>query len=109
MTIGLPRLRSRAGAITLMAASSLGLGPPAFAGDPPTRPSRPPSAQDRLEKVWPGHPEWLAEIVDILMPDEDTEGPTGWYRKAVAKTRFEAKTTVGRLDKNRDGHVAREE
>ncbi len=62
----------------------------------------------RLEKRWPDHPEWLAMFADILAGSQ--LGPEdGWFRKAKAQTRFDAKTLIAGLDKDGDGTIARGE
>ncbi len=63
------------------------------------------SATDRLEQVWPAHPEWVAMLVDIL--DGSRLGPgDGWFKKAVSQTRFDWKSTRERFDRDRDGSIS---
>ena len=84
-----------------------------FAADPPTKSptaASPPGrrAIDQLENAWPGHPEWLAMLVDIL--EGSQLGPDdGWFRKAKAQTRHTWDSTRPRLDKDGDGRVSRAE
>src|SRR6185369_14946351 len=72
----------------------------------PTDPSKgPPNAVVILEKVWPGHPESVAMLVDILQGSR--LGPTdGWFRKAVSKTRFDAMAMLARYDKDDDERIS---
>ena len=59
---------------------------------------------DVLERIWPGHPEWVAMLVDIL--DGSQLGPTdGWFRKGVARSRFGWPAVSARLDVDRDGRI----
>jgi hypothetical protein len=61
-----------------------------------------------LEESWPDRPEWLDMLVDILQGSQ--LGPDdGWFRRAVAQTRFDWKATRARLDRNGDGTIARDE
>ncbi len=81
----------------------------AFAADGPASAAKePPSATRILEVFWPTHPESVAMLVDILQGSR--LGPTdGWFRKAVTKTRFDAKNVLARLDKDGDGQISAEE
>ena len=49
---------------------------PAFSGD------------GMLEKVWPGHPDSLAMLVDIIVKGDRLQGTDGWFRKDRPQTRF---------------------
>jgi len=73
------------------------------AGDDPAPP--PPAT---AAKVATDPPEWLAMLVDILKGSQLGPGD-GWFRAAVAKTRFTWDATRARLDKDGDGSVARAE
>jgi alkylhydroperoxidase family enzyme len=69
---------------------------------------RPQRAVDALERALPDHPEWLAMFVDILQGSQ--LGPNdGWFRKAVAQTRYGWADARQRLDTDGDGAVARRE
>ncbi len=58
--------------------------------------------------AWPGHPEWLAMLVDILGGSQ--LGPNdGWFRTAVAHSRHDWAATRARLDRDGDGAVSRAE
>jgi hypothetical protein len=61
-----------------------------------------------LAESWPERPEWVDMLADILQGSQ--LGPNdGWFRTAVAQTRFDWKATAERFDRNRDGRIAREE
>ena len=85
------------------------------ADDPPTqrpaearKPKAPANAVVILENVWPGHPEALAMLVDIMQGSH--LGPTdGWFRKAVTQTRFDLKAELARFDKDDDGRISPDE
>ncbi len=78
---------------------------PARADDPQPPP---PNAVAVLERLWPGHPEALAMFVDILQGS--TLGPEdGWFRQAVARSRYDWKGAAQRLDRDGDGRIARAE
>jgi hypothetical protein len=65
-------------------------------------------ATEPLERVWPDHPEWVAMFADILQGSQ--LGPNdGWFKKAIAATRFGWESTRDRLDRNGDGEVGRDE
>lgn len=56
----------------------------------------------------PNHPEWLAMFADILQGSR--LGPTdGWFRKAIAQTRYPWKTVAQTFDRDGDGRVGRAE
>ena len=84
------------------------------ATDPPARPAVAPSSQTSpgfsgaavLEKAWPDHPEWLAMLADILVKGERLSGSDGWFRKGVAQTRFNWKSTRTALDANGDDSIS---
>jgi len=61
-----------------------------------------------LQAVWPDPPESVAMLADILQGSQLGPGE-GWFKKAVAQTRFDWMATSQRLDRNRDGRVSREE
>jgi hypothetical protein len=61
-----------------------------------------------LRESWPDHPEWVDMLTSILV--DEPMGPNfGWFRRARAQTRFDWRWTRERLDRNRDGRIAREE
>jgi thiol-disulfide isomerase/thioredoxin len=101
------------------AVALLGLmfSPPLIAADPPpqTGPSRSSPAREGvsgaafLEKTWPDHPEWLAMLADILVKGESLSGTDGWFRKGVAQTRFDWKSTHAALDNDADESISRTE
>jgi alkylhydroperoxidase family enzyme/thiol-disulfide isomerase/thioredoxin len=61
-----------------------------------------------LAEAWPDRPEWLDMYTDILMGSQ--LGPNdGWFRRAVAQTRFGWDACRGRYDKDGDGKITRGE
>jgi thiol-disulfide isomerase/thioredoxin len=61
-----------------------------------------------LAEAWPERPEWLDMYTDIIMGSQ--LGPNdGWFRRAVAQTRFGWDATRARYDRDGDGKVARDE
>lgn len=61
-----------------------------------------------LETLWPGHPEGLAMVVEILAGGQAAPG-RGWYKKGVSRTRFDWKWASERLDRDRDSTITRDE
>jgi thiol-disulfide isomerase/thioredoxin len=61
-----------------------------------------------LQSAWKDPPESVAMLADILRGSQLGPGE-GWFRKAVAQTRFDWKTTAERLDRNHDGKIVPEE
>lgn len=83
---------------------------PARSKRPPTPPADLESAQiaQALRESWPDHPEWVDMLTAIL--DDEPMGPSfGWFRTAIAQTRFGWESTKKRYDKNADGAIARGE
>lgn len=61
-----------------------------------------------LAESWPDRPEWLDMYTDILQGSQ--LGPNdGWFRRAVAQTRFGWDVARRRYDRDGDGKIAREE
>ncbi len=61
-----------------------------------------------LAEAWPDRPEWLDMYTDIIQGSQ--LGPNdGWFRRAVAQSRFDWKSTRKRFDRDGDGQVARKE
>jgi thiol-disulfide isomerase/thioredoxin len=63
---------------------------------------------DRLQVAWPDPPEAVAMFIDILKGSQLGPGE-GWYKKAVAQTRYGWSATCKRLDRDGNGRVSREE
>ena len=61
-----------------------------------------------LNESWPDHPEWVDMLVAILN-DEQMSPSFGWFRTAVAQTRFDWATTRKRYDKDGNGRIERGE
>jgi thiol-disulfide isomerase/thioredoxin len=61
-----------------------------------------------LADAWPDRPEWLDMYTDIIQGSQ--LGPTdGWFRRAVAQTRFGWDAARKRYDGNGDGRIERKE
>jgi thiol-disulfide isomerase/thioredoxin len=61
-----------------------------------------------LAEAWPDRPEWLDMYTDILLGSQ--LGPNdGWFRRAVAQTRFDWEATRKRFDRDGNGRIARAE
>jgi hypothetical protein len=61
-----------------------------------------------LNESWPDHPEWVDMLVAILS-DEPMSANYGWFRTAVAQTRFDWAATLKRYDRDGDRRIARSE
>ena len=77
------------------------------ADEPPARAKRL-KPTEVLEKAWPDHPEWVAMLVDILQGSQLGPGD-GWFKKAVAQTRFTWDAARAALDKDGDGSISKAE
>jgi thiol-disulfide isomerase/thioredoxin len=63
---------------------------------------------EALKDSWPDHPEWVDMLTGIL--EDEPMGPNfGWFRTAVAQTRFDWDSTKKRFDRNGDARVVRQE
>jgi thiol-disulfide isomerase/thioredoxin len=95
--------------VALTVAALLAVSNFALADGPPS----PPKAarlkpSEVLEKAWPDHPEWVAMMVDILQGSQLGPGE-GWFKKAVAQTRFTWDAARSNFDKDGDGSISRSE
>ena len=63
---------------------------------------------EALRDAWPDRPEWVDMLADIL-DKNPIEAGDGWFRTAVAQTRFDWASTRKRFDRDGDGRIAREE
>ena len=95
------------------AAMGLLLTPVASAQE--AKPNTPPPADDPkqiLEKVlaeaWPDRPEWLDMYTDSLGGSQLGPGD-GWFKRAVAQTRFTWKAVQKQYDRNGNNAVGRDE
>jgi hypothetical protein len=79
--------------------------------------ARPPASADdaarlaiarALDESYPDRPEWVDMLVDILQGSQLGPGD-GWFRRAVAQTRFGWKDTRKQLDRDGDGKISRKE
>lgn len=108
----MPDRRPRARHLAACAGLAL-LAAPARAADPPpraptpaaTEPAPPPSGAAFLERAWPGHPEWLAMLADIVVVGDRLSGTDGWFRRGVAQTRFGWDATRREFDRDGDEAV----
>ena len=80
---------------------------------PPQKPALPFGGEaaevaQALQESWPDHPEWVDMLVGIL-DDEPMGTSMGWFRTAVAQTRFDWAASRKRFDRDGDGRVARAE
>ena len=86
------------------------------ADDPKKPPATPPHAASgdavevaaALEESWPDHPEWV-DMLTAILQDEPMSATYGWFRTAVAQTRFDWASTRKRYDRDGDGRIARAE
>jgi Iodothyronine deiodinase len=62
-----------------------------------------------LDKVWPGHPEWLAMLADIAIKGDRLQGTDGWFRNDRPQTRFTWESARAAWDKDGNGSVSRSE
>jgi hypothetical protein len=97
----------------MAAAATLAL----VAADEPAKPAvGPPKASaneaaevaEALHEAWPDHPEWV-DMLTAILQDEPMSATYGWFRTAVAQTRFDWEATKKHYDRNGDGQVARAE
>ena len=93
-------LRKRAVVVMLLCATAAVVA----ADDPKKPPATPIEAHQReaaevaeaLRESWPDHPEWVDMLTGIL--EDEPMGPNfGWFRTAVAQTRFDWDATAKRL------------
>jgi thiol-disulfide isomerase/thioredoxin len=61
-----------------------------------------------LAESWPDHPEWV-DMLTAILSDEPMTATYGWFRTAVAQTRFDWSSTCKRYDRDGNGRVARAE
>ena len=90
------------------------LAAPTLGDEPKTAPTARPtiSSEEGIIKAladsYPDRPEWLDMYTDILQGSQ--LGPNdGWFRRALAQTRFGWSATKDRFDRNKDGKIARDE
>jgi thiol-disulfide isomerase/thioredoxin len=86
----------------------------ALAADDPKKP--PPSSADSesaevaqaLQEAWPDHPEWV-DMLTAILQDEPMSANYGWFRTAVAQTRFDWESAKKRYDRDGNGRIDRAE
>jgi hypothetical protein len=99
--------------LTALAGLLLAARAPVRAEDPrpyavTLEPSSGESVTRALDDSWPDRPEWVDMLTDILQGSQ--LGPNdGWFRRAVAQTRFDWAAVRKRFDHDGDGRVARTE
>ncbi|WP_435010904.1 deiodinase family protein [Tundrisphaera lichenicola] len=94
--------------IALVMGATFSIGAPAPAQDPGGSEASKEAVARALAESFPDRPEWLDMLTDILQGSQ--LGPNdGWFRRAVAQTRFDWKSTRERLDPNKDGQIDRKE
>jgi thiol-disulfide isomerase/thioredoxin len=87
---------------------------PVLGADPPTRAQAGAPAPANaglsgaaiLDRAWPGHPEWLAMLADIMIKGERLSGGDGWFRTGVAQRRFDWMSARKVLDTNHDDSIS---
>src|SRR5262249_1441216 len=61
-----------------------------------------------LDESWPDRPEWL-DMLTAILEKNAVEPGDGWFRTAVAQTRFDWKSTQKQYDRNGDDRIGRDE
>jgi thiol-disulfide isomerase/thioredoxin len=94
--------------VLALACVALAAGPVTARADDPQPGAPAIDPMKALAEAWPERPEWLDMYTDILQGSQ--LGPNdGWFRRAVAQTRFGWDATRKRFDRDGDGKVARAE
>jgi Iodothyronine deiodinase/EF hand len=63
---------------------------------------------EALRDAWPDHPEWL-DMLSAILEEEPMSANFGWFRTAIAQTRFDWDSTRKRFDRDGDGRISRQE
>ena len=85
-----------------------------LAADDPKKPPPIPAGGDSaevikaLDEAWPDHPEWVDMLTSILQDDNMTAN-YGWFRTAVAQSRFDWASSKKRYDRDGNGQIERAE
>ena len=61
-----------------------------------------------LQEAWPDHPEWV-DMLTAILQDEPMSSTYGWFRTAVAQTRFDWESTRKHFDRDGNGQIERAE
>jgi thiol-disulfide isomerase/thioredoxin len=85
--------------------AALALVAVAAAPGPGQAPTRVLSPTDALERTWPGYPEWLASLAEVLSGHAPEPGQ-GWFRKGSSHTRLGWEYALGKYDRDADGAIA---
>src|SRR5262245_6920303 len=111
------RLTQRGAAAMLLFLVLAGATAPLAAADEPGKSLATPAESHRreveevraaLRESYPDRPEWVDMMAGVL--GEDPMGPEfGWFRTAKTQSRFDWKSTSARLDRDRNGRIARRE
>ena len=110
MTMTMTLIRQRAIRL-LLAGVAVGAGAGAAADDPPPSPAQPgppPAKAQATPGLRPDRPEWADMLADILQGSQLGPGE-GWFRTAVAQTRFTWEATRADRDRDADGVISRAE
>ena len=89
----------------------LAAGPstPAAEGPSSPRDTASKAASEALDRSWPGRPEAVDMLADILIKGDQIGGGDGWFRRSLTRSRFDWSATRKALDGNGDGSVSRPE
>ena len=64
------------------------------------------SGRRHCKESWPDHPEWV-DMLTAILQDEPMSSTYGWFRTAVAQTRFDWAATPQALRSRRRRHGSR--
>lgn len=95
---------------TVAAAAAVAADEPnkARSSAPPRASADPTDVVAALDESWPDHPEWV-DMLTAILSDEPMSPNYGWFRTAVAQTRFDWASTRKRYDRDGDGRIGRTE
>ena len=89
-------------AVMVLAADDPKKAPPSLAGGDSAEVIK------ALDEAWPEHPEWV-DMLTAILQDETMTATYGWFRTAVAQTRFDWESSRKRYDRDGNGHIDRAE
>jgi hypothetical protein len=95
--------------VLVMVAPVFGQGPAPSGGRPAAAAKgEAQEVAEALQDAWPDHPEWVDMLTAIL--EDEAMGPSfGWFRTAVAQTRFDWDASAKCYDRDHDGKIERRE